>query len=138
LFELSKLPTDHDLLHAIYKKYYENFLDHSENTPIRSSKIYVPISVDEIASELKTDGDIVFGRLYYHLNERYGYRKEDGKVVHFFAMVVGDDNHCVNFPYVVSVLASLQEENRKYRNATLISVMSLFIATVSLTLSILL
>ncbi|WP_152670608.1 hypothetical protein [Rubrobacter aplysinae] len=120
----------------IYKKYYEDFLNHSEDRPIRSSRIYVPISVDEVAGELKTDGDIVFGRLYYHLDERYGYRTEDDKMVHLFAREVEEDWHCVNFPYVVSILASLQEENRKYRTATLVSVTSLFVAAVSLILSI--
>lgn len=135
---MTRPPTDLKMLSVIYEKYYETFIDYSEDERSRSSKIYVPIDVDVVASEFKLDGDIVFGRLYYHPDKKYGYREEDGKTVHFFAMVVGEDRHCVNFPYLASILAALQEENKKYRVATAVSIISLFVASGSLILSILL
>lgn len=134
--KVTKPPTDLKMLSVIYKKYYETFINYSEDDGNRSSKIYVPIDVDEVANEFNLEGDIVFGKLYYHLDKKYGYRQEDDRVVHLFAMFVGEDRHCVNFPYLASILAALQEENKKYRVATAMSVISLFVASVSLILSV--
>jgi len=133
---MKRAPTDHDLLNAIYERYYDEFAAYDEQAATRSSKIYVPIDIDVIAGELKVDSDIVFGRLYYHLENRYGYKDDDGSMVHFFAMRVGGDRHCINFPYLSSVLAGLRDENRKYRLATGIAIISLFLSTISLGLSI--
>ena len=81
------------------------------------------------------DKDIVFGRLYYHLNKKHGYKNDDGSYVHLFTPVAGKDRHCVNFPLVASVLANLRQENKKYRIATTLAVISLFISIVSLLLT---
>ena len=66
--------------------------------------------IREIAKILNVDADIVFGRLYYHLNEKFSYKHDDGSKVEFFALHVGDESHCINFPYLASVLADLQEK----------------------------
>lgn len=62
----------------------------------------------------------MFGRLYYHLEHKYGYKQKNGAAVHFFAhsLGVGEDRelHCVNFPYMASVLAELQQAHRTNRN----------------------
>ena len=36
-----------------------------------------------IAGELDVDPDIVFGRLYYHLEKRYGYEVAENVRLHF-------------------------------------------------------
>ncbi|MAD54073.1 MAG: hypothetical protein CMF18_08380 [Idiomarinaceae bacterium] len=128
-------PTDVEVLESIYSKYYRDFTAYEEDESIRASKIYVPISCDEIAKELKVDGDIVFGRLYYHLESKYGYKQSDGSNVHFFAFRVGKERHCVNFPLLSSVLAGLQQEKRKFVLATTISVVSLLISIISIGIS---
>ena len=133
---LRRLPTDFDILNAIYERYYETFASFTKEKPNRSAKIFVPIDIDALARDMRVDGDIVFGRLYYHLENRYGYMKDDGSLVHLFALKVGDDGHCINFPYAGSVLASLRDENRKYRTATAVAVVSLVVAAVSLCISI--
>ncbi|MGL4713256.1 MAG: hypothetical protein ACRCWP_12090, partial [Shewanella sp.] len=97
-------PTDLEVLERIYSKYYQDFTEYEDDENIRASKIYVPISCDEIAKKLKVDGDIVFGRLYYHMEKKYGYKQSDGSNVHFFAFRVGKESHCVNFPLLSSVL----------------------------------
>ena len=128
-----KVPTDLEILSKIYDMYYEefsNFTRGEENG--RQTKIYLPINCAAIASELGVDADIVFGRLYYHLNNQYGYRKNDGSNVPFFELMVGSDSKCVNFPLLASVLAGLQDENRKFTNNFWISVVAIVVSAVAL------
>lgn len=132
---MKKTPTDLEILNTIYNRYYNEFTKYSEMEKTRDTKIYVPIDCAEIAKQLGVDGDIVFGRLYYHLENKYGYAQDDGSKVHFFALVAGKDRHCVNFPYLASVLATLREENRKFRIATSTAVLALIISLVSLCVS---
>ncbi len=131
-----KAPTDLQILNAIYERYYDTFASFSREETGRVAKIFVPIDIGDIASQLKVDGDIVFGRLYYHLERKYGYERSDGTLVHFFALKVGEDRHCVNFPYLSSILASLRQEDRKFRAAISISFASLLVSVTSLLLAI--
>ena len=133
---MTKIPTDLQILDVVYNRYYDNFQAYSNENRIRNSKIYVPIDVKEIAKRLNVDTDIVFGRLYYHLNEKFGYKNDDGSTVEFFALRAGDDRHCINFPYLASVLSDLKDQNKKYQTSTLISILSLVIAILSIILSI--
>jgi hypothetical protein len=102
----------------------------------RSSKIYVPIDIAEIARDLSVDKDIVFGRLYYHLEHKWAYQQDDRSNVHFFALSVGDDKHCINFPLMASVLADLQDQAVKHNTAIWIAVVSLIVSVVSVVISI--
>ena len=134
---MKRLPTDLQILEAIYKRYYETFVKYSKEGHSRSAKNYVPINIKQLADDLKVDGDIIFGRLYYHLEKKHGYRQDDGTSVSFFSLGVGGDTHCVNFPLAASVLADLKDQARKYNIATWIAVGSLIIAIVSFVISIL-
>ncbi|NYT78083.1 hypothetical protein H0A71_13875 [Alcaligenaceae bacterium] len=129
-----KLPSDIQILNCIFNKYKDTYSKYGIEQS-RSSKIYVPIDCKSIANDLKTEPDIVFGRLYYHLERKYGYEKSDGSKVHLFALKVGNDPKCVNFPLLASVLAGLQEENRRHflsqgiaLGALIVSVISLLVA----------
>lgn len=73
-----KTPTDLELLNQIYDRYYTVFAGENGAVPQRESKIFVPIDCDTVAKALGVDGDIVFGRLYYDLDNRYGYKQQDG------------------------------------------------------------
>ena len=134
------LPTDLQILNTIYNQYYDKFISFSKNDSDRSSKILIPIDITLIAKKLKVDVDIIFGRLYYHLEKKYRYScSDDGsKVVAFFALKAGTDSNCINFPYMASVLANLREREKKYSIATKIAILSLCIAGLSLIVSILL
>jgi hypothetical protein len=126
-----KAPSDRKILSTIYDAYYkefETFTLGAENG--RSSKVLIPIDCKFIAQKLKVDGDIVFGRLYYHLQEKYGYSRDDGSKVAFFTLMAGGDRHCINFPLMASVLAGLQEENGKAQRATLLSTLAIVISIV--------
>jgi len=136
---MRRLPTDLKILNAIYTRYYEQFTQYSRNdpNPDRSAKIYVPIDIELISQKLKVDKDIVFGRLYYHLQRKHGYKGDDGVSVPFFTLRVGENIHCVNFPPLASVLADLRDQGRRHDRATWIAAGSLVVSVVSISLTIL-
>jgi hypothetical protein len=128
---MRRLPTDREILEAIYRRYYPTFAD----SAARSSKVYVPVDLASIAREFKVDADIIFGRLYYYLDKKHGYKQDDGTLVPLFSLKVGEDSHCVNFPLLASVLASLQSEHLRARRATIISIISLILSALALGVS---
>ena len=133
---MKRIPTDREILDHIYDRYYQTFTAFSKGKPTRSSKNYVPIDIDQLAEDLHFDADLTFGRLYYHLDKKYRYKQDDGSSVHLFTLKVGDDTHCVHFPYLVSVLAGFRAENRKFLIATTIAITSLIVAAVSIWFSV--
>ena len=133
-------PTELELLDTIYEKYYDAFAAYDAKAPGRSSKNYVPIDINGIGLALGVDPEIVFGLLYYHLEKKYGYDEAGtaggaGARVNFFAMKIGGDRHCIHFPQLAGVVAGLRSEDRKYKLATTISVISFFVSLVSFGLS---
>lgn len=131
------LPTDLQILNTIYNKYYDKFKSFSKKDSDRSAKNFIPVDIKLIAQKLGVDVDIIFGRLYYHLEQKYGYSRSDGSKVVFFALKVGADKHCINFPYMASVLANLRDREKKYSIPTNITIFLLIIAGLSLLVSIL-
>src|SRR5262245_57053504 len=133
---MARSPTDLAILNTIYDRYYYEYLRFSKNSSERESKIYVPIDCAAIAQDLSSDPDIIFGRLYYDLEKRYGYEQKDGSVVRFFAFQVGEDRHAVHFPYLASVVANLRSESRRHTTATVVAVASFVVSLISLAVSI--
>ena len=111
---MMKHPTDRKILRTIYAQYYDEFSAYTKGKPSRDTKIYVPIDCGEIAKKLGVDNDIIFGRLYYHLDKKYGYKQEDGSEVHLFALKVGEDKHAINFPLLSAVVADLQQSHFRF------------------------
>ena len=124
----TKLPTDLQILECIYLMYKEAFVDHNQKEPDRSSKIYVPIDIDAVAKKLQTDSYELFGRLYHHTDHKYHYQHTDGSHVHLFALAVGNDHHCINFPYLAAVLADHRQEHRRNTWSLWLSIVSLVLA----------
>lgn len=131
---MNRPPTDREILKKVHDRYIDQFggfdKEHPENE--RDSKIYVPIDCEAIARELGVDPDIVFGRLYYHLDKKYGYTAENGSKVHLFSLVVGKDKHAVNFPLLSAVLAELQQSWFRFTVPLVISSMALIISFVGI------
>lgn len=132
-----KLPTDLQVLDAIYNEYYEefsNFQKGEENG--RQTKVYMPIDCKLIAAKLDVDSDIVFGRLYNHMNKMHSYVNDDKTKVPLFSLQIGSDHKCVHFPMLASVLAGLQEENSKFKTTVWISSFAIVVSITSLIISI--
>ena len=134
---MKRVPTDYQILDAIYERYYSAFAAYQPDQADRDSKVMVPIDIESLAKDLRVDADIVFGRLYYDLERRYGYKHDDHGRVSFFALSAGTDRHCVNFPYMASVLAEVRERRRQYRTATSIAIVSLVVSIGAIAISLL-
>jgi len=126
------IPTDETLLATIYKRYLKTFSDWSEENKTRVAKIWVPIDIDDLGKKYRCDPDLIFGRLYYHMNEKYGSRTGDGQDVNFFNMRLANDRHVVNFPLLTSVLADLQDNSRRFVISTRVAALSLVISAISI------
>lgn len=135
-----KVPTDHAILNDIYNHYYKAFAGFPDGASERGSaerdtKIYVPVDILGVSKRLRVDSDIVFGRLYYHMEKKYGYQRPSGEHVPFFTRVAGADKDCVNFPLLGSVLAGLREEKWKTRWTVGLAILSLIVSAVSVAIS---
>lgn len=130
------IPTDQKLLMEIYKRNLKDFSDWSEENKTRSTKIWMPIDVEALARRFRCDPDLVFGRLYYHFNEKYGSSTGDGNEVKFFSIRVGQDRHAVNFPLLASVLANLQDDHKRFVISTRLAALSLLVSSLSIAIAI--
>lgn len=135
---MKPLPTDYELLAEIYRRYFDAYVAFDKNVSTkRSTKNYVPIDVKEVARALGSESDLIFGRLFYHLEPKYGFDDGEGSGdgppprVPFFAMRVGGDTHAVHFPLLASVLADLRDQRAKHLFATWISVIAFGMSLVS-------
>jgi hypothetical protein len=97
----------------------------------------VPIDIPAIARRLGVDVDMIFGRLYYHLDPKYGDPAFQGRPRKaLFTPVAGTDENCVNFPLLEAVLARLWQERRRDLWVLGTAALSLGIALASLLISI--
>jgi hypothetical protein len=131
---MAKTITDRKILRLIYDRYYQNFSAFNKTSnKNRETKIYVPIDCVKIAKELNVDTDIIFGRLYYHLNKKYGYTQEDNSKVLLFSPVIGKDRNAVHFPLLSAVLAELEESQlRLFTMPVILSILALIISLLSI------
>lgn len=129
---MNKLPTDLEILDHIYKTYTDDFRKYPIDDSDRSALIYVPIDVQRIAESLKTNPQVLFGRLYYHLDQKYGYTQDDDTKVHLFAFKVGKDLHCINYPYLAAIVSEKRTEHKRNLSALSLSIISLIVAVGSL------
>ena len=131
------IPTDEHLLTHIYRTYLKTFSDWSEENKTRVAKIWVPIDIDVMSKKYRCDPDLIFGRLYYHMNEKYGSTTGDGQEVNFFNMRLANDRHVVNFPLLTSVLANLQDERKRFIISTRLAALSLVVSAISIGIAVL-
>lgn len=133
---MNKLPTDLEILECIYTTYADSFREYSKADPNRSCKIYVPIDVRRVAELLQTDPFILHGRLYYHLDEKYGYTQDNGSEVHLFSHKVGDNLHCIHYPFLAAIVSEKTTEHRRNLWALWVSILSLGVALSSMVVAI--
>ena len=74
---------------------------------------FMPIKVRHIAGHLNCQPELIFGRLYYHLESKYRYKQENAVLVSFFQINFEGRGHCVHFPYLASILAALDDDHRR-------------------------
>jgi len=132
----SKYPTDLNILTFIYETYYDEFCRYDEDETIRAGKVYVPISCSKVAENFGVNGDIIFGRLYYHLANKYKYQHEPNVIVKLFEFEVDGDLKCIHFPYLASVVSDLRHQNKRYKQTFWFSVFAAIISIGSLSVTV--
>lgn len=120
--------TDLRLMKTIQKEYADAYLNRGD----RKERFYIQIECDHIAKKMNVDSELVFQRLYSHLEKKYGYKNDDGSRVHFFGLMVGDKKHCINYPYLCAVLADLKDEKRELRITQALAIVSVVISIFAL------
>lgn len=131
-----KPPSDRKLLAYIYNRYVDEFSAYSKQDPSRESKILIPIDIPAIAQKFKVDNDIIFGRLYYHLQKKFGYTGASGAQVVFFTPIAGKDRNCINLPLLSAALAGMEEEHARHASSVGLSIASLILSLVALAVSV--
>ncbi len=125
---MKKLSTDREILQCIYNKYADSFRAAKIGPHTNGEKIYVPIDVREVANELDNDEHILFGRLYYHLDAKHRYKTDENAYVHLFAFAVGNNRHCINYPYLAALLSEKLEAQANDRRNFWLSIAALVFA----------
>jgi len=131
---MKRLPTDRRILGLIYARYHDTFESYQEGS--RQAKMYVPIDIKALSADLRMDPDVIFGRLYYHLDKKHAYQTGDRTWVRFFTPRLGEDQDCVQFPLLASVLADLREQHGQHLTTMLIAAGSFAVSAAALALSI--
>ncbi len=131
---MKRPPTDLELLEEIYRRYYPAFVDPKRLEDNPRGKIHVPIDINSLADHFGVDADIVFGRLYYHLNEKHGFEQGSARV-DLFLMQVGGQRHCVQFPLLASLVADLRDQRNQYLWTLWLSIPAAIISVISLTIA---
>jgi hypothetical protein len=127
--------TDLNILSFIYDHYYDDFCSYDTDESIRASKIYVPIDCEKVAKHFGLNGDIVFGRLYYHLANKYKYQHAPNVTVKIFEFEADGDPKCVHFPYLASVVSELKLENKRFKQTLQASIIAVVISIASLSIT---
>lgn len=128
---MSKSVVDRIILNEIYKQYHDEFINYDKDASSRDNKIYVPVDCTLIAKKLGVDPEILFGRLYYHLDQKYGYNQDDGSKVNLFALQVGSDRHVVHFPLLSGVVADLNQSYYRFSIPLVLSTIAVAISIAS-------
>lgn len=125
---MKPLPSDYKILKEIYEIYYDDFSSHDHSI---SSKIMFPVDLELVAENLGADKNVVFGRLHYYLDKKHSYKTGESKWVKFFDLNAGGRGHCVNFPLLASIFASLRDDRERYLFATTLSIIAIAISIIS-------
>lgn len=136
------LPTDKEIFEFVYDNYYNEFTNFDkEKNKTRITKNFIPIDIEMISKHFGVDEDIIFTRFYYVFKERYDYSKEFNGDVHFFKKSFGEceeeetELNVVHFPYLISILSEMRYKEEKFHITTIISILALFIAFISIFIS---
>ena len=133
----SRPPSDFDLLRAIHRHHKPDHGYGKVTAAGQKAEVLVPIDIPAIAADLGADVASVHGRLYHHLEPKYGEPPIEGKPRRvFFTPVAGNETNCVNFPMLEAVLAGLWQDRRRELWVTYTALLSIAIALASLVVSI--
>jgi hypothetical protein len=129
---MNKLPTDRQILKCIYDMYKSDYPGPKDAKGHGANDPFMLIDLTKVAASLDSKAELLFGRLYYHLDAKYRYKQDDGARVDLFHLNLQNKGHAVHFPYLASILAGLEEEHRKLFWSMVFSVTALILSLISL------
>ena len=129
---MNKLSTDREVLKCIYEMYESSYPGVKRDSSGGENDPYLAIDVPAVAEKLQCKPELLFGRLYYHLDFKHRYKQENGALVYLFYLKLGDKRHAVHFPYLAAILAGHDQEHRKQLWSLGISVVALVLSVASL------
>jgi len=133
---MSRLPTDREVLRCIFEIYGPAYP--GEKNGVKGvNDPYVPVDLRAVAAKLDTKPELLFGRLYYHLDAKHRYQQDGGAWVNLFHLNVENKGHAVHFPYLAALLAGHDQEYRKQFWSMAFSTLALVLSVVSLVTNIL-
>jgi len=132
-----KLPTDRYILECIFQMYERDYPGPTSISGRGENNPYVPVDLYAVAKEVGCSPELLFGRLYFHLNQKHRYKQENRTDISLFELNVENKGHSVQFPYLASILAGLNQEFRRQLITYGVSFTALGISIASLAVSIL-
>jgi len=126
------LPTDREILRCNFEMYAPAYPGKEPGEARGKNDPYMPINVHEVAAHLNCSPEMLFGRLYYHLDAKYRYTQDNDAKVHLFSLKIGSEMHCVNFPYLAAALAERDEEHKRQLWSLGISIAALVLSVASI------
>ena len=128
---MSRLPTDREVLKCIFEMYESDYPGEKVGAKGVNDP-FVPVDLMAVAARLDTKPELLFGRLYYHLDAKHRYKQDNGAEVNLFLLNVENKGHSVHFPYLSAILAGHDQEYRKHFWSIAFSVLALVLSFVSL------
>ena len=120
--QMAKLHTDREILRCIFDMYAAQYPS--------SGDPYLPIDARAIAARLNCSPELLFGRLYHDMGNRLRYVDGNTRTA-LFELKVGNQMHCVNFPYLAAVLAEKQSQYKREVWALALSIVAVIVAVAS-------
>ena len=134
---MTQLPTDRDIIRCIYEMYESAYPGAASGQVRGENDPYLPVDLNAVAHRLNCKPEILFGRLYYHLDAKHRYKQDNGASVHLFHLNIQGKGNTVHFPYLASILASHDQEYRKQFWSIAFSVLAIVLSVAALVVNIL-
>ena len=112
---MNNLPTDREILSCIFDMYCSAYPGKPAGSERGENDPYMPIDIKALAARLGCNAELLFGRLYYHLDAKHRYKQDNGALVPLFYLDVKDKGHSVHFPFLAAIPApGMNQEHSKY------------------------
>ena len=125
----SNLVSDLAILDEIHKVYEPIYLAGLDEEGVLH-KTYIPIDIHDIARRLGMNKHILFGRLYYHLDQKYRYKDFDEAETHLFLREIRGQRHCIHFPLLSAAVSERQHEVNRLLVPIVVSITSSVVCSI--------
>ena len=133
---MNKLPSDREILKCIYDTYKSDYPGPMDANGRGANDPHMLVDLKDIARRLDCTPELLFGRLYYHLDAKYRYKQDNGAQVELFFLNFQNKGPAVRFPFLASILAGFEEEHRKLFWSMVFSITALIVSLISLVVNV--